>query len=125
MMDVLLAHELADRMTVEELRKWCSEHGVVRERGDDKLTTAKRAVEQDREGIARFLYGRGAIDVEWDRRCIYYGACGNTTASPREEVCDACIDVSRRNSSEGAVDIDDYDNRTEYMAELHARFGGD
>jgi len=55
MMDVLLAHELADRMTVEELRKWCSEHGVVRERGDDKLTTAKRAVEQDRVAVLEHL----------------------------------------------------------------------
>jgi len=120
-----LVEALMGQFHAQELREWMSANELKRERGANKRRSAELAVAQDPEGIARFLYGRGAIDVEWDRQCIYYDACGNTTATAREEVCDACLDVSRRNSSEGAVDIDDYDDRAEYMAELHARFGDD
>lgn len=55
--DEVLARRLASRMTVEELRSWCRRHQVRRRRGDDKLDTATRAVEQRPQAVVDFLAG--------------------------------------------------------------------
>lgn len=118
-----LVDALADEFHAQDLREWMSANDLSRPRGANKRESAEAAVEQERGGVARFLYDRGAIEVDWERRCMYHEACGNHTDSPREDVCTECLDYSRRNSSEGAVDIGDFEDRTAYMAELHARFG--
>lgn len=51
----LMVEELVKQMTVRELRQWCSDHGVERQRGDDKVTTARRAVSQRRDAVAEHL----------------------------------------------------------------------
>ena len=52
-LDTLMAELLADEMTAGELRKWCRHHGVTRERGDSKMETARRAVEQNPVAVSR------------------------------------------------------------------------
>lgn len=52
-----LARDLADSMGVLELRRWCRRHNVVRERGDSKIDTARRAVEQNPVAVAKYVAG--------------------------------------------------------------------
>ena len=55
----VLAKLLASEMGVDDLRAWCQAHGVQRRRGDDKLQTARRAVEQRPTLVAYHLYEDG------------------------------------------------------------------
>lgn len=120
--DEELVNALEEMFHAQELRDWMSAHDLERSRGANKHESATQAVAQDRDGIARFLYEEGALDLDWDRRCEHHGACGNTTAGPNVAVCDACLDVSRRNSSaDDPLAPDDFPSMTEYMAALHER----
>ena len=58
-LDSLMADLLAEQMSAKELRKWCRYHGIVRERGDSKAMTAKRAVEQNPVAVSRRVLGTG------------------------------------------------------------------
>lgn len=119
--DQRLSEALASQFRANDLRSWMAENGLTRSRGANKMESARQAVEQDREGIARELFDAGVLEVDWDRRCRYHGACGNTTTGSHE-VCDECIDMARANDrARDPVDRDDYDDPVEYMREVRSR----
>jgi hypothetical protein len=119
-----IAEALADKFHANPLRKWMASNGLERSRGANKMESARQAVDQDREGIALFLYEEGDLDVEWDRRCEYHEACGNTTAGASVRMCDECTDLVRQNDREGVVSLDDFDDMTGYMEALYRVYDG-
>jgi len=121
--DKELVEALMNQFHAQELRKWMSANGLTRSHGANKSKSARQAIEQDREGIARFLLERNAIEVDWQPRCMYYKACGNHTTGHREDMCTDCVDVLRWNSSKQTIDLDNFDSIVDYMTELHVRFG--
>ena len=114
--DEVLADLLAIEMEAMTLRRWMSSRGLTRSRGSRKRESAAQAVEQDPVLVTCTLIERGAIETDRDPKCKYYLACGNETSGPREEVCDECIDVARRNRR---FEYDDFDTMTDYMRRLH------
>jgi len=114
---------LIDTFQANELRRWMAENGLQRERGSNKAESARQAVEQGREGIAEMLHEEGALDVEWDRRCRHFEACGNTTPGATTDMCDDCLDVVRENDrASDPVDRDGFDDPTAFFEALHERF---
>jgi len=117
-----LVDSLMNQFHAQELRDWMAAHDLSRERGANKRRSAELAVQQDHDGIAQFLLEQNAISINFDRRCMYYDICGNTTPSPREEMCTDCLDYSRQNNFENTIDFENYDSMTAYMAAIHAHY---
>jgi hypothetical protein len=114
---------LKSQFKAQELREWMSQNGLKRERGANKQRSAELAVRQEPEEIARFLFERGAIDVDWAPVCEHHGVCGNEVPGRNVERCDECTDLSRENSrARDPVDPNDFDDMDEYMAVLYERY---
>jgi len=118
--DQELAEALASQFMANKLRRWMSANGLERSRGANKLESAMQAVEQDRDGIAEYLFQINAIDVDWEPKCMHYEACGNRTAGAGADVCDRCMDLARRADRErGTPDRGDFDSAVAYFERLY------
>ena len=121
--DEEIVDALVDTFQANQLRKWMAANGLQRERGSNKAESARQAVEQGREEIARMLHEEGALEVEWDRKCRHHRACGNTTPGATTDMCDDCLDVVRENDrASDPVDRDGFDDATDFFEALHERF---
>lgn len=121
--DQEVAEALASQFMANDLRKWMSENDYSRSRGANKMESARQAVQQDRDGIARLLYENGVLEVEWDRKCKHHRVCGNTTPGAATDLCGNCLDMFRANDREpDPVDDSGFDDRTDFVEALYERY---
>lgn len=78
-----LADEMYNSLTVPELREFCSENGVSRERGASKAETVRAAVDQAPEAVAERL------GVEVEEPPAYEVCCPCDLEAEHDELGDA------------------------------------